>query len=118
MYRCSTAAYKLTWAADSFIRTPFSARLDMPYFPVFTAVLFLSFFTIPYTFAASNSSKAGLAWPNGNWDDIEQYTSTGKVSWFVPSPSNWAWTDPLLQVLHMEPKLDQLEPGVCADALG
>ncbi|KLO11631.1 hypothetical protein SCHPADRAFT_464382 [Schizopora paradoxa] len=28
------------------------------------------------------SSKAGLAWPNGNFDDYKQYTSTGKVSWY------------------------------------
>ena len=26
-------------------------------------------------------SKAGLAWPNGPWADIRQYTTTGKVSW-------------------------------------
>jgi hypothetical protein len=28
-------------------------------------------------------SKAGLAWPNGPWTDIQQYTTTGKVSWCV-----------------------------------
>ena len=28
-------------------------------------------------------SKAGLAWPNGRWADIQQYTTTGKVSWCV-----------------------------------
>ncbi|KAJ3824144.1 glycosyl hydrolase catalytic core-domain-containing protein [Lentinula raphanica] len=30
----------------------------------------------------SKSSKAGLAWPNGNADDIDQYLTTGKVSWY------------------------------------
>ena len=29
----------------------------------------------------SSTSKAGLAWPNGPYDDIDQYTSTGKVQW-------------------------------------
>ena len=28
-------------------------------------------------------SKAGLAWPNGPYSDIEQYATTGKVSWCV-----------------------------------
>jgi hypothetical protein len=31
---------------------------------------------------ATNSSKAGLAWPNGNSDNIGQYLTTGKVSWY------------------------------------
>lgn len=29
------------------------------------------------------ASKAGLAWPNDRWADIQQYTTTGKVSWCV-----------------------------------
>ena len=28
-------------------------------------------------------SKAGLAWPNGPYSDIQQYATTGKVSWYV-----------------------------------
>ena len=32
---------------------------------------------------AGLDSKAGLAWPNGPWSDIQQYTTTGKVSWCV-----------------------------------
>jgi hypothetical protein len=28
-------------------------------------------------------SKAGMAWPNGPYNDIQQYTTTGKVSWCV-----------------------------------
>lgn len=28
------------------------------------------------------NSKAGLAWPNGPWADVQQYTTTGKVSWY------------------------------------
>ncbi|KAJ4483820.1 glycosyl hydrolase catalytic core-domain-containing protein [Lentinula aciculospora] len=31
---------------------------------------------------AINTSKAGLAWPNGDADDIHQYLTTGKVSWY------------------------------------
>ena len=27
------------------------------------------------------AGKAGLAWPNGNTVDINQYLTTGKVSW-------------------------------------
>jgi len=33
--------------------------------------------------AVSNTSKAGLAWPNADRVDIRQYESTGKVSWYV-----------------------------------
>jgi len=34
-------------------------------------------------------SKAGMAWPNGPYNDIEQYTTTGKVSWYYTwSPSS------------------------------
>jgi hypothetical protein len=33
---------------------------------------------------ASANSKAGLAWPNGDYNDIKQYESA-KVSWYVPS---------------------------------
>ncbi|KIM72213.1 glycoside hydrolase family 128 protein [Piloderma croceum F 1598] len=32
--------------------------------------------------AVSASSKAGLAWPNGPYVDISQFTYTGKVSWY------------------------------------
>ena len=39
--------------------------------------------TLLTTRAVTNTSKAGLAWPNGNSVNIEQYTSTGKVSWCV-----------------------------------
>ncbi|KAJ3510135.1 hypothetical protein NLJ89_g4849 [Agrocybe chaxingu] len=32
--------------------------------------------------AVTNTSKAGLAWPNGNSLNINQYDATGKVSWY------------------------------------
>ena len=32
------------------------------------------------------NSKAGLAWPNGPWADMQQYGTTGKVSWCVLIP--------------------------------
>jgi hypothetical protein len=35
-------------------------------------------------------SKAGLAWPNGPWADMQQYATTGKVSWCDDSP--WTFT--------------------------
>jgi len=31
---------------------------------------------------STNTTKAGLGWPNGNTVDIDQYTATGKVSWY------------------------------------
>ncbi|EIN11770.1 hypothetical protein PUNSTDRAFT_131925 [Punctularia strigosozonata HHB-11173 SS5] len=41
--------------------------------------------------SVTSSSKAGLAWPNGQSVDITQYQTTGKVSWYYswgPSPTN------------------------------
>ncbi|KAI0773870.1 glycosyl hydrolase catalytic core-domain-containing protein [Fomes fomentarius] len=38
----------------------------------------------------TNTSKAGLPWPNGNYVDMGQYLSTGKVQWYYtwgPSPA-------------------------------
>lgn len=57
----------------------------MLHFPTPTFIVFiLSCSVLPDAFAALNSSKTGLAWPNGNWDNIEQYASTGMgVSWYV-----------------------------------
>ena len=36
-------------------------------------------------------SKAGLAWPNGPYNDIEQYATTGKVSWCVYISQTLRW---------------------------
>ncbi len=36
--------------------------------------------------AVSSTSKAGLPWPNGNYIDVGQYLSTGKVQWCVHQP--------------------------------
>ncbi|THU85685.1 glycoside hydrolase [Dendrothele bispora CBS 962.96] len=42
----------------------------------------------------TNTSKAGLAWPNGRTVDITQFTHTGKVSWYYTwSPDPVARTD-------------------------
>ncbi|KAI0676910.1 glycosyl hydrolase catalytic core-domain-containing protein [Trametes maxima] len=30
----------------------------------------------------TNSSKAGLAWANSNYNDVDQYLATGKVQWY------------------------------------
>ncbi|KAH9938450.1 glycosyl hydrolase catalytic core-domain-containing protein [Fomitopsis serialis] len=52
-------------------------------------LLYCTCLLISDTLAASNSTKAGLAWPNGNWNIINQYTTTGKVAWYYtwsPSP--------------------------------
>ncbi|KAI0751421.1 glycosyl hydrolase catalytic core-domain-containing protein [Daedaleopsis nitida] len=38
----------------------------------------------------TDTSKAGLPWPNGNYIDINQYLTTGKVQWYYtwsPSPA-------------------------------
>ena len=54
------------------------------------------------------NSKAGLAWPNGPYDNIQQYTTTGKVSWCVHAPRHFVEpgpsTDELQKVLYLEPK--------------
>lgn len=51
---------------------------------VINALLF-SVIALPGPFSprlVGSGSKAGLAWPNGPWVDIRQYTTTGKVSWY------------------------------------
>ncbi|KAJ8518600.1 hypothetical protein ONZ45_g4354 [Pleurotus djamor] len=54
-----------------------------------TQSLFAIFFSFIVVSAQSNAtSKAGLAWPNGNSVDIRQYTRSGKVSWYY-SWSSW-----------------------------
>ncbi|KAI0824605.1 glycosyl hydrolase catalytic core-domain-containing protein [Trametes gibbosa] len=50
--------------------------------------------------AVTNSSKAGLAWPNANYDDINQYLSTGKVQWYY----NWS-PDPIRTDIEFVPML-------------
>ncbi|KAK7473112.1 hypothetical protein VKT23_001211 [Stygiomarasmius scandens] len=52
--------------------------------------------TQPYERAVTvtNTSKAGLAWPNGRSVDINQFAHTGKVSWYYTwSPSPISRTD-------------------------
>ncbi|KAI0058321.1 glycoside hydrolase [Artomyces pyxidatus] len=41
----------------------------------------------------TSSSKAGLAWPNGNSVDIDQYRTTGKVSWYYTWGPSYFDTD-------------------------
>ncbi|KAH9853697.1 glycosyl hydrolase catalytic core-domain-containing protein [Lenzites betulinus] len=50
--------------------------------------------------AATNGSKAGLAWPNANNDDINQYLTTGKVQWYY----NWS-PDPISANIEFVPML-------------
>ena len=58
--------------------------------------------TLLATRAVTNTTKAGLAWPNGNHVNIEQFTSTGKVSWCVDSDFPECSSDTFhIQVLHM-----------------
>ncbi|KAF8913683.1 glycosyl hydrolase catalytic core-domain-containing protein [Mucidula mucida] len=43
----------------------------------------------------TNSSKAGLAWGGGDADSMEQFTATGKVSWYYTwSPKTYIWQAP------------------------
>lgn len=61
--------------------------------------LFLAFFhqfvaattpwmNIGYARAVTSTFKAGIAWPNGNWVNMKQFESTGKVQWYYTwSPS-------------------------------
>jgi len=61
------------------------------YFDILISLFFLHFHfsstkaTLPpfsRTFEVANTSKAGLAWPNGNTVNISQYEG-GKISWYV-----------------------------------
>jgi len=48
------------------------------------SILFPIALSAPYqwTRQVTNTSKIGLGWPSGNTVDIEQFRSTGKVSWY------------------------------------
>ncbi|KAI0347295.1 glycoside hydrolase [Trametopsis cervina] len=47
----------------------------------------------PHRRAVSSTAKAGLAWPNGPYADIDQFTTTGKVQWYYTwSPSGFPST--------------------------
>lgn len=54
---------------------------------IINALLFsITVFSSPFDVGlAGPDSKAGLAWPNGPWADMGQYTTTGKVSWYGDS---------------------------------
>ncbi|KIJ68082.1 glycoside hydrolase family 128 protein [Hydnomerulius pinastri MD-312] len=47
----------------------------------------------PVPRAVTNTSKAGLAWPNGNYVNVDQFLSTGKVSWYYTWSSSPIYTD-------------------------
>ncbi|KAI0637870.1 glycosyl hydrolase catalytic core-domain-containing protein [Trametes polyzona] len=50
--------------------------------------------------AVTSSSKAGLGWANGNYDDIKQFLSTGKVQWY------YTWSpDPVQTDIEFVPML-------------
>ncbi|VDB96641.1 unnamed protein product [Peniophora sp. CBMAI 1063] len=55
------------------------------------------------------TSKAGLAWPDGPYVDMNQYTSTGRVSWYYtwnPSPDDSATVE-FVPMLWGTSQLDQ-----------
>jgi len=53
-------------------------------------------------------SKAGLGWPNGPYDDIRQYTTTGKVSWYYTwSPDSIDTTLEYVPMLWGERQISQ-----------
>ena len=71
------------------------------------------------TRAVTNNSKAGLAWPNGNSVDIKQYTSTGKVSWWVDTEFPGSGSKIFhIQVLHMVSFPRKSQYRVCPHVLG
>ena len=96
-------------------------RISMPWR---TAVVFILFALFPkraaasvpgppssiYQDAVTNSTKAGLAWPNSNYDDISQFLGTGKVQWYVRSPLRlregpfFSHREPSVKVLYLEPR--------------
>lgn len=66
-------------------------------------------------------SKAGLAWPNGPYDDMQQYTTTGKVSWCVYIPQMLYRTGTELRtskVLYLESKFRRYYARICPHVMG
>ncbi|KAJ8076882.1 hypothetical protein PM082_001305 [Marasmius tenuissimus] len=51
--------------------------------------------------AVTNTTKAGLAWPNGDSDDIKQFLSTEKVSWYY----SWSPTGGVKEDIEYVPML-------------
>jgi len=75
--------------------------------------------TLLGTRAVTNTTKAGLAWPNGNNVNIEQFTSTGKVSWCVDSEFPECSSNIFhIQVLHMVSFPRKSHSGICPYVLG
>lgn len=75
--------------------------------------------TLLTTRAVTNTTKAGLAWPNGNSIDIEQYTSTGKVSWYVDIEFLECSSNIFhIQVLHVVTFPRNSQYRICPDVLG
>ncbi|KAI0728769.1 glycosyl hydrolase catalytic core-domain-containing protein [Fomitopsis betulina] len=89
----------------------------MLHFPTPTFIVFiLSCSVLPDAFAALNSSKTGLAWPNGNWDNIEQYASTGMgVSWYYTwSPSSIGSSLEFVPMLWGDRQISQWQSSINA----
>ncbi|KAH9844006.1 glycosyl hydrolase catalytic core-domain-containing protein [Rhodofomes roseus] len=84
--------------------------LPVPYLCI---VLLSCLYLIPDTIAASNSTKAGLAWANGNLDDIEQYTTTDKVTWYYTwSPSSVSTSLEFVPMLWGDRQVSQWENSI------
>lgn len=66
----------------------------------------------------TNQSKAGLAWPNGPWVEIDQFRTTGKVSWCVLLEILEALPLTAGQVLHLGYQPRQYRSRVRSYVLG
>jgi len=59
------------------------------------------------------NSKAGLAWPNGPWVDIQQYRTTGKVSWYYSwSPTGFDTDLEFVPMLWGPTQVDQFSTTI------
>lgn len=66
----------------------------------------------------SSTTKAGLAWPSGPYENMKQYATTGKVQWCAsflipPCPPHH-----IPQVLNLESKRLPKQPRIRSNALG
>jgi hypothetical protein len=72
----------------------------------------------PRLSSRQSTAKAGLAWANGPNVDINQYLTTGKVSWYASRPSAPRSLLIYMKVLLMVPVPHRHLPRICPAAMG
>jgi len=72
-----------------------------------------SYETLLHSRRSTSTFKAGLAWPNAQWIDINQYLSTGKVSWYYSwSPSGFDTNLEFVPMLWGTNQVDQWQATI------